>query len=153
MASIGTHSGPVTAEVLQDATASRAAAARASFMRASAAHAATVSLHNEYIAAAAAFVPLASDNAEEKMTAFNAALAPVYGDLPFAQLEWGTSILGTLVGLICAQTVRPPLTSPPRDSPPRVSSHPVTPHTQWPRLGCAESAPCCARDMHLHVYV
>ena len=28
------------------------------------------------------------------------------GELPFAALDWDTSVLGTLVGLICAQTCR-----------------------------------------------
>ena len=33
-------------------------------------------------------------------------LKDVYGSLPFAALDWSTSVLGTLVGLICAQTCK-----------------------------------------------
>ena len=30
----------------------------------------------------------------------------LYGEMPFARQTWGTSLLGTLVGLVCAQTCR-----------------------------------------------
>ena len=68
--------------------------------------AAAAELRTQYEAYAARFEPLASTNVQAKMQAFCSQLAPVYGELPFAELEWGTSVLGTLVGLICAQTCR-----------------------------------------------
>lgn len=79
------------------------AAAAAAAERHAAAAAAT---RARYEACAAAFEPLSASNVERKMLGLNAALEAVYGDLPFINNDWGTSILGTLVGLICAQTCR-----------------------------------------------
>ena len=52
------------------------------------------------------FASLAADNYEAKMKRFCSSLSAVYGELPFARLDWGTSILGTLIGLVCAQTCK-----------------------------------------------
>ncbi len=71
-----------------------------------AAVAASEATRARYEACAAAFEPLTADNVERKMAGFNTALEAVYGDLPFTRLDWSTSVLGTLVGLICAQTCK-----------------------------------------------
>jgi hypothetical protein len=59
-----------------------------------------------YSSHAEGFEPLTSSNVASKMRQLCDGLATVYGSIPFARKEWGTSILGTLVGLICAQTCR-----------------------------------------------
>ena len=56
--------------------------------------------------AAAAFAPLKAETLDTKMSELCTSLEKVYGALPFANKEWETSVLGTLVGLICAQTCR-----------------------------------------------
>jgi endonuclease III len=71
-----------------------------------AAVAASEATRARYEACAAAFEPLTAENVERKMQSFNTALEAVYGELPFTRLDWSTSVLGTLVGLICAQTCR-----------------------------------------------
>ena len=65
------------------------------------AHAKAVRSHFE--ACASKFDAVTPDNIEDKMAWFSSALEDVYGELPFTRLDWPTSILGTLVGLICAQ--------------------------------------------------
>ena len=55
---------------------------------------------------ASTFAPIDASNIEAKMAQFCERMQTVYGSLPFAQKNWGTSILGTLVGLVCAQTCR-----------------------------------------------
>ena len=65
-----------------------------------------VHLHSRYATCAERFASLTADNVEIKMRSFCTSLAGVYGDLPFARLDWATSITGTLVGLICAQTCK-----------------------------------------------
>lgn len=59
-----------------------------------------------YASHAEGFEPLTASNVAIKMRRLCDGLATVYGSIPFARKEWGTSILGTLVGLICAQTCR-----------------------------------------------
>ena len=59
-----------------------------------------------YESRASRFTALDAANCEKKMRGFSETLKDVYGDLPFAKLDWSTSVLGTLVGLICAQTCR-----------------------------------------------
>lgn len=59
-----------------------------------------------YSSHAEGFEPLTAANVSSKMRRLCDGLATVYGSIPFARMEWGTSILGTLVGLICAQTCR-----------------------------------------------
>jgi endonuclease III len=71
-----------------------------------AAVAASEATRARYESCAAAFEPLTAENVERKMQSFNTALEAVYGELPFTRLDWSTSVLGTLVGLICAQTCR-----------------------------------------------
>ena len=61
---------------------------------------------NEYKACTQPFESISADNFEAKMAQFSEVLSTVYGDLPFAKLDWSTSITGTLVGLICAQNCR-----------------------------------------------
>ena len=63
-------------------------------------------LRSRYEANAAAFEPLTASNIREKMVNFSESLEAIYGELPFLQNDWGTSILGTLVGLVCAQTCK-----------------------------------------------
>ncbi|KAL1529164.1 hypothetical protein AB1Y20_000123 [Prymnesium parvum] len=55
---------------------------------------------------AAKFASIDASNFEAKMSDFCERMRTVYGSLPFTQNDWKTSILGTLVGLICAQTCR-----------------------------------------------
>ncbi|EOD13762.1 hypothetical protein EMIHUDRAFT_451890 [Emiliania huxleyi CCMP1516] len=63
-------------------------------------------LAERYKSHAVRFEPLTAANVESKMRGLCEGLEKVYGSMPFARKEWGTSILGTLVGLICAQTCR-----------------------------------------------
>ena len=82
------------------------ATARTTAERAATAHAAATALRRQYDESAAAFSPISASNFDEKMESFSTALEGVYGDLPFTRLDWATSILGTLVGLVCAQTCK-----------------------------------------------
>lgn len=59
-----------------------------------------------YASTAESFEPLTANNLKDKMHGICQSLGKVYGSMPFARMQWGTSILGTLVGLICAQTCR-----------------------------------------------
>ena len=61
---------------------------------------------SRYDLTAAAYSPITAENLEEKMTDFCTRCETVYGPMPFATQHWGTSLLGTLVGLVCAQTCR-----------------------------------------------
>ena len=55
-------------------------------------------LAERYKSHAVRFEPLTAANVESKMRGLCEGLEKVYGSMPFARKEWGTSILGTLVG-------------------------------------------------------
>lgn len=50
--------------------------------------------------------PLTQQTFWSHFQGIEASLDQVYGNFPFISLGWKTSILGTLVGLICAQNTR-----------------------------------------------
>ena len=59
-----------------------------------------------YAQAASAFAPISAENLAPQMQLFVQKCEGLYGEMPFARQTWGTSLLGTLVGLVCAQTCR-----------------------------------------------
>ena len=103
---VATHNGSFSSIITPTTTAATPHPASSSHASGSSSASDAIALRERYEACAASFPSICAENVEEKMKSFSKALSAIYGELPFAQLDWKTSIMGTLVGLICAQTCK-----------------------------------------------